>query len=86
LPTPLNIWFVDNLCEKYPLPLSKKPPLACDGYPTFISAPNGLRLSRLAGCVYLGSVYNMRYRRHHTPYLLAEGQVGSNRGLGEKKI
>jgi len=49
---------------------------------SFIIPPNGLRLSRLAGCAYIGSVYNKRHRRHHAPYHLAEGQVGSNRGLG----
>jgi hypothetical protein len=45
--------------------------------------PNVLALSRLADCAYVGSVYNSYHRRHHTSYLLAEGQVGSNRGLGE---
>ncbi len=48
-----------------------------------IITPNGSRLSRLAGCALFGSVYNKRHRRRHAPYLLAEGQVGSNRGLGD---
>ncbi len=48
--------------------------------------PNGLRLSRLAGCALIGSVYNKRHRRHHARYHLAEGQVGSNRGLGVSVI
>jgi hypothetical protein len=48
----------------------------------YILLPNGLRLSRLAGCALIGSVYNKRQRRRHAPYLMAEGQVGSNRGLG----
>jgi hypothetical protein len=36
--------------------------------------PNGLLLSRLAGCAHIGSVYNTLQRRYHAPYLLAEGQ------------
>jgi hypothetical protein len=36
-------------------------------------APNGSRLSRLAGCALIGSVYNKRHRRRYAPYLLAEG-------------
>ena len=35
--------------------------------------PNGLRLSRLAGCALISSVYNKRHRRRYAPYLLAEG-------------
>jgi hypothetical protein len=39
-------------------------------------APNGSRLSRLAGCALVVSVYNKHHRRRHAPYHLAEGQVG----------
>jgi hypothetical protein len=46
----------------------------------WLYAPNGSRLSRLAGCACIGSVYNTRQRRRHAPYLLAEGQVGCRVG------
>jgi hypothetical protein len=52
----------------------------------FIALPNGLRLSRLAGCAHVGSVYNTHHRRRYAPYHLAEGQVGSNRGLGSPSL
>ena len=35
---------------------------------TLNNLPNGLRLSRLAGCALLGSVYNKRHRRRYAPY------------------
>jgi hypothetical protein len=67
LPFPANILNILVCClfvrkSEY-LPLSKEPPLACDGYIYSESAPNGLALSRLAGCAYVGSVYNKRHRR-----------------------
>jgi hypothetical protein len=43
--------------------------------------PDGSRVSRLAGCALIGSVYNKRYRRRHAPYLLGEGQSPPPREL-----
>jgi hypothetical protein len=58
----------------------------CEYHDLLSMAPNGLRLSRLADCALVGSVYNKRHRRRYAPYILAEGQVGSNRGLGAKPM
>jgi hypothetical protein len=42
----------------------------------YLNSPNGLRLSRLASCANVGSVYNKHHRRRRARYHLAEGQVG----------
>jgi len=44
--------------------------------------PNGLALSRVAGCAGLGSVYLIRRRRTYQRKHQAEGNVGCCAGLG----
>ena len=44
--------------------------------------PNGLRLSRFAGCAGLGSSIYQKPQRTYQRRPLSEGQFGSNRGLG----
>jgi hypothetical protein len=79
LPFPANILNILVCClfvrkSEY-LPLSKEPPLACDGYIYSESAPNGWRFSGLAGCAGLGSLYLYLHRSTHHRRHQAEGQI-----------
>jgi hypothetical protein len=49
---------------------------------SYVVRPNGLRVSRLAGCAGLGPHYIPAPRRAYLRRLQAEGQVGFTRWLG----
>jgi hypothetical protein len=52
-------------------------------FPQFIFSPNGWRVSRLADCADIGSLYFHFHRRTYQRRHQAEGQVGLTRWLGE---